>query len=251
MAKPDSDAGASTASQDQHAADQNREFFGHDDRYARRAAKLAITRNIGRAVNRELAGSKRVLDIGNGGVFDYDTSLADEIVAVDLFLDEVPPDRFPPNVTARSGDALALGEPDASFDTTVIVALLHHLVGETPDDLVANADRAVAEATRVLRPGGRLVLVESCVPEWFYRFERRAFGLLRRITRTRMMDHPPTLQLPRQRVAEMMERRLEDVRVERIPSGPVVLQFGVPWPAILTPARAWLFVGTRALGAPG
>lgn len=233
------------AAQDQHAAGQNRDFFGDDEKYGRRAARLAITKNIGDAVNRELAASRRVIDVGNGGLFDYDTSLVDEIVAVDLFLDELPADRFPANVTPRRGDALELPEPDTSFDTTIVIALLHHLVGESPDDLVANAERAVAESVRVLKPGGRLILVESCVPHWFYRFERRTFDWLRRLSRTRWMRHPPTLQLTTDQVAGILERRLEDVRVERIHAGAFLLQFGVPWPTVLTPARAWLFVGTK------
>ena len=37
-----------------------------------------------------------------------------------------------------------------------------------PDDSITNIRRAIAEAARVLEPGGRLVVAESCVPRWFY-----------------------------------------------------------------------------------
>ncbi len=234
--------------QDAHAAAQNREFFAHDERYARRNARLAITRNTRDALNRQLEGARRVLDVGNGGVFDYDTSLATEIVAVDLFLDELPPERFPPNVVARRGSALDLPEPDGAYDVVLLSYVIHHLVGESADDVDANTVRALAEATRVLRPGGRLVVVESCVPKWFHRFERRAFGALRRLSTSRWMHHPPTLQLPSDRIAEIMRARLRDVRVERIAAGWVLLQFGVRWPTILTPARPWAFVATKDQG---
>ena len=40
-------------------------------------------------VNAAIAGTQRLLDVGNGGVFDYDTQLVPEIVGVDLFLDEL------------------------------------------------------------------------------------------------------------------------------------------------------------------
>jgi hypothetical protein len=49
-------------------------------------------------------GVGELIDIGNDGVFDYDTSLVTSITAVDLFLDDLPPELlqkyFPAN--ARS-----------------------------------------------------------------------------------------------------------------------------------------------------
>ena len=42
--------------------------------------------------------------------------------------------------------------------------------------MVANVRRAIAEAERVLEPGGRLIVAESCVPAWFYPVERALFG---------------------------------------------------------------------------
>ncbi len=59
------------------------------------------------AVDREIAGARRLLDVGNGGVFDYDTRLAERVVGVDLFLDGSPP-HLADHITLRRGDALAL-----------------------------------------------------------------------------------------------------------------------------------------------
>lgn len=54
-----------------------------------------------------------------------------------------------PNVEVREGDMHALPLDDASFD---LVALMHALT------YAAHPEKAVAEAARVLRPGGRLLL---------------------------------------------------------------------------------------------
>jgi len=54
------------------------------------------------------------------------------------------------------GDAQALDLPDASFDAVV----LHLIVAVAPD-----GDRVVAEADRVLRPGGRAVVLDKFVPD--------------------------------------------------------------------------------------
>jgi len=55
------------------------------------------------------------------------------------------------NVAARQGDARELPYEDATFDAAYLVAVL----GEIPDQ-----DAALRELTRVLRPGGRLVVGE-------------------------------------------------------------------------------------------
>lgn len=60
-------------------------------------------------------------------------------------------DRLGRRVELRVGDAQALGFPDATFDSVVSTLALCSI----PDDR-----RAVAVAHRVLRPGGRLLLLE-------------------------------------------------------------------------------------------
>src|SRR5439155_5787248 len=126
------------------------------------------------------AGAKRLLDVGNGGVFDYDTSLAEQIVGVDLFLDGRA-SGLDEHITFRRGDAIALEEPDASYDVVLEISLLHHLVGTDHESAVANIRQAVDEAHRVLEPGGRFVVMESCVSARFFALERRLFWALRQL----------------------------------------------------------------------
>lgn len=53
------------------------------------------------------------------------------------------------------GDALGLPFDSGRFDGVLVVGFLHHL-----DD--SQVDVALAEVRRVLRPGGRFVLIEDC-----------------------------------------------------------------------------------------
>ena len=68
-------------------------------------------------------------------------------------------DRLGLQVDLRLGDAQALQLPDASFDTVVCTLSLCAI----PDER-----RAVAEMKRVLRPGGRLLLLDhvAAAPRW-------------------------------------------------------------------------------------
>jgi SAM-dependent methyltransferase len=236
--------------QDATSARQNAEFFGRD-KHARDVAELDTYRLIREAVTREVAGTGRLLDVGNGGVFDYDTTQVREIVAVDLFLDQIPESRFPPNATARKGDALALDEPDGSQEAVLEALLYHHLVGTRARDSVVNIRSAIAEAARVLRPGGRLIVAESCVPQFVYGVEKVLFKPLVAIAKTRLLGgHPAVLQLPFSLLRELIAERLEIERAYRVPAGRWITQFGRRWPTALTPARAVIIVARKPPGAP-
>src|SRR5262249_39267322 len=58
--------------------------------------------------------------------------------------------------TAAVGDAAALAEPDASQDAVVLFGPLYHLTE------AAQRRRALGEARRVLRPGGRVLVMAVC-----------------------------------------------------------------------------------------
>ncbi len=90
------------------------------------------------------------------------------------------------DVTVRQGDATALDLADASVDF-VVAAQVYSYVPEVA--------RAVAEAARVLRPGGRLAVLET---DWdLCTFESSDPGLTRRMIEARAhhFAHP---HLPRQ-----------------------------------------------------
>jgi 2-polyprenyl-6-hydroxyphenyl methylase/3-demethylubiquinone-9 3-methyltransferase len=77
-------------------------------------------------------------------------------VGVDLSATAVPIARSH-GITAVRGDALALPFADATFDVVVAGEVLEH---------VPDLDRAVAEACRVLRPGGTLVIDTIADTRW-------------------------------------------------------------------------------------
>ena len=68
------------------------------------------------------------------------------------------------NVEVASGDAAALGFPDASFDTVATCTMLHHVPTR------ARQDKVLAEAFRVLRPGGTFLGSDSLPSDGLHRF---------------------------------------------------------------------------------
>jgi ubiquinone/menaquinone biosynthesis C-methylase UbiE len=111
----------------------------------------------------ELAGGEAVLDLGCG---TGHTALAfaargAEVEALDLtaeMLDQgrrMAEERGLANVRFREGDAARLPFADGAFDVVTSRLSAHHY---------ARPEAAVREAARVLRPGGRLLLVDSVAP---------------------------------------------------------------------------------------
>jgi ubiquinone/menaquinone biosynthesis C-methylase UbiE len=68
------------------------------------------------------------------------------------------------NVSVVFGDATALEFPDASFDTVVSCTMLHHVPTR------ALQDRVLAEAFRVLRPGGVFAGSDSLASDGLHGF---------------------------------------------------------------------------------
>jgi len=108
-------------------------------------------------------------------------------------------------VTVRQGDATALDLPDASVDFVVAAQVYSY---------VPDVARAVAESARVLRPGGRLAVLET---DWdLCTYESADPALARRMieARARHFAHP---HLPRQLHRLMHAAGLRLLRCEAVP----------------------------------
>jgi SAM-dependent methyltransferase len=236
--KARSDRGQSAASFNANAS----YFLNNIEQYRSLVSTTDTHKRINDFISQKLSGVGELIDIGNGGVFDYDTSLVTSITAVDLFLADLPPELlqkyFPANARARQGSALAIPEPDGQFDMALMVMLLHHLAGGDWLTSWHNAQRAIDEAWRVLRPNGRLLIVESCVPWWFFQIEKPSFLILSKLAKS-VLSHPITFQFPVELIADHLRKRSRHVTTQQIAKGKYVLQFGFKIPSIFTPIQVW------------
>ena len=226
---------------------KNKQFFLEEHAsYKDKVSEIDTYQSIYQVVSAELNGIHKLLDIGNGGVFDYNTSLVGHIVGLDLFLDALPKDVvFPENVQMLQGSALAIPAHLKDFDALLMVMLVHHLVGDSVEICEDNVKKSFREAYRVLAPGGKFIVMDSCVPHWFFEFEKIVFRSAAWLI-SKTMKHPPVLQYTVPKIIEIMtESGFNRVQAITVPKGRYILQFGIKVPSFMTPTQPTLFIGYR------
>ena len=112
-------------------------------------------------------------------------------------------------VELQTGDDRALPFDDASFDLVMCTGVLHHL---------ASVDRCVAEADRVLRPGGVLMVIEPCVGS---NPPLRAWDALRRMRQLVRERVPAWRRQSRPRVVAQPAVPAEPLEVPDHDEGPI------------------------------
>lgn len=168
-----------------------------------------------------------------------------QIVGLDLFLDQLPSTFVcPPNVTLKSGSALEIPLPQDSFDGVLMVMLIHHLVGKNVAASIENTQRAIDQAHRVLKPGGKMIIVESCVPAWFYQLEKILFPLAVRVI-DKLTGHPATLQYPAKMLQKMLDKKFSKTQVTNVPIGKWVIILGKKVPSFLLPVQPKIFIAEK------
>jgi SAM-dependent methyltransferase len=113
-------------------------------------------RAIRAVVRRELRPGQglRSLDLGCGPGAFADLFLGDDYFGVDLNARYIDHARRTRKGTFLVSDARQVDLPDGRFDQILIFGLLHHL----PD---ADVRAVLAESTRLLAPGGRILAIED------------------------------------------------------------------------------------------
>jgi SAM-dependent methyltransferase len=217
---------------------KNQKFFTKNEWYRSQQSELEIYQFIKMSATRETARARRLLDIGNGGIFLFPIDHIPEVEAIDIFVEKEFGIRYP-QVKWKQMSALDM-HFDRPFDTVIAINTLHHIIGNTVSVTYANLNTVMTQINNVLEPKGKFVLLESTVPMWFLVPYKLIFRLLVRIW---PLDHPPTFQFHfREILAAAKTAGFDLQEFCWIPKTSDVLTMGFrvkPW---MTPIRLGKFV---------
>jgi SAM-dependent methyltransferase len=158
------------------------------------------------------AAGKRILDLccGTGDLAARASESGANVLGVDFAptMIDVARRKFP-SVEFLAGDAEALAFEDASFDAVVCLFGLWHL---------ADPDRAIAEVSRVMKPGGEFVFTTWLPRDWDL-FEIVASAIKRHGSmEVDLPPAPPPFRFsdPKESVRSLVAQGLEDVRCQEM-----------------------------------
>lgn len=146
----------------------NRLFtFGQDVSWRRKAARACLQSNPGNVLDLCTGTGDFILETARLAAlagtspeltgYDFSPAMLEEARRKSDMLREL--EKIPP-VTFREGDVAGMPFEEESFDALGITFGLRNLVYEN-----SNAEKHLAEIYRVLRRGGRFIILESCRPE--------------------------------------------------------------------------------------
>lgn len=126
------------------------EYFA--TRFTRDPRRRTVWRHICRYLQRWIPADSDVLELGAGWCDFANAVTAESVTAMDI--DAVVLEAADPDVRAAVGDCTDLSRfASSTFDCVVASNLLEHLSRPM-------ADQLLSETRRVLRPGGRLILIQ-------------------------------------------------------------------------------------------
>ena len=195
---------------------------GMHHRWRERAADLAQLRSRDRALDVATGTGDLAIELerrtGPGGVVGMDFAEAMLEIAR----------RKAPAISFEQGNALELGYPDDSFDAATVGFGARNF---------SDLGRGLAEMARVVRPGGRVVVLEITTPQrpplsWFFRlwFDRIVPGLGKLAGDPDAYSYLPNsvrrFPGPRELGAEMAAAGLTDVRWVLTAGGIIAIHSG-------------------------
>lgn len=222
-------------------------FDSHSEDYAEQimATQPVFYENSGRLLNAQLPAGGAVLDIGNGGVINYNYSRLARLDCGDLVVSQQAIEKYReiPNIRFFQADVLDLANiPSNCYDAVVVQCVIHHLAGASFSDSCSRVNAAVAECLRVLKPGGKVLVMESTVTGWFERVERflyplmQAFFLLCRFGRVYQFSPKSLERLLSQAAGAQL------LSSEKVDIGPHIWIMGKRIPTKITPCGVTFFV---------
>lgn len=169
---------------EQERDDAVRRYFGqiyadYQDSVEKRPV-ADVHQRIKAVLEPQLAGI--VVDIGSGGDTRHRNPAITTLVSVDNVIEFLRHAKDPAAINA-AGDIRSLPFKAASADRIVAQFVVHHLAEDARAGTIRNVRAAVAEAARILKPGGKVFLIDSmtCRPlDWL---QRRAYWLSRSVLR--------------------------------------------------------------------
>lgn len=223
---------------------KNINFFHKNKNYSRKISDIDTYKIIFSKINNLIKNSKNLLDIGHGGVFEYNTKNIKKIVGLDLNK-MISSKKIPKNIFLKIGSATKFPNHLGKFETILMNMLLHHVIGSNVSENLHKLNSCLRNAYNHLNKNGRLIIIESCVESWFYNLEK-IFFIPAKIIIEKLLKHPPVFQYTKEIIYQKIkENNFKRIKIKKINLGRYILQFGIRVPSYFTPISVYMFLAKK------
>jgi len=184
-----------------------------------------------------------VLDIGSGGVINYNTEKIQTLFLADIA--SANKERAKEKGIVISADMRMLGIKKNTMDCVVIQHLLHHLADNTLEKSLQNLTKGINESYRVLKQGGKLLIIEGLVPLPLDLLQRALFDINKHLYKA-FFNFPMVLQYSEHKVInELKNAGFIIEQKETIKDGTVLPIFGMNIPRRFIPLKHRFIVAVK------
>ena len=115
------------------------------------------------------------------------------------------------------------------------------LMPSNVNENLKNLNECISESKKSLSEGGKIIIVESCVPYWFYLIEQLLFKPSSYLI-NKFLNHPPAFQFTKNKILETLKKnKFKNIQYKKIKQGRFILQYGFKFPTFLTPVETIIF----------
>lgn len=189
----------------------------------------------------------RVLDIGNGGILNYDYSNLKELVCADIWISKKIEEAYKDvaNISFIESNIMDMNNIESGyFDIVIVQNVIHHLAENDYRTTRKNCVKAMKESTRVLKRGGKLIICESTVKRWFEILEKIFFKPM--LYCCDLLKFDRVFQYSSVSLEKLLKKELVDIasleRMEDIVMGEHILFLGRKFPAWLLPCSVTFYL---------
>ena len=198
-------------------------------------------REAAERINKHVKGN--VLDIGSGGIINYETAKAKNVFLVDITT--ANKERAGEKLIFINSDMRNLGIGNEKIDIVIMQHLLHHLADNTLKKTLRNLEKGFKETQRVVKKQGKIMIVEGCVPPAFDYLQRALFPLNKKLYKW-LFSFPMVLQYSKEKIVRELKKAGFTIEsVEVIKDGDVLPIFGLNLPRKYIPLKHYCIIAKK------
>ncbi len=176
-----------------------------------------------------------VLDIGSGGIINYDSTKVERLILVDI--STANKENAVRNIFFVNSNIKQLGIKNEIADVVIIQHVLHHLAENTRRKSEESFVNSIHEISLAIKKSGKLIIIEGVVPYSLETAQKVLFSL-NKILYKALFNFPMVLQYSQKTIINKIQQEgLKIESVEAIEDGEILPIFGMNLPRKYIPLK--------------